>query len=165
MRRNFTRILVPTDFGAPSDAALDLAKTMAATSGASLHLLHVLEDPFMTSVFATEFQALPPADLREKWLERARTWLNEQLTPAEQASFRSTELVVPGPPAQTIVDYAKANDIDLIVMGTHGRRGVKHLLMGSVAERVVRAAACPVLTVRDHGDVRTVTPATTSAVV
>ena len=164
MTRNFRRILVPTDFGAPSNAALGLAKTMAAMSGASLHLLHVLENPFMTSAFATEFQALPPADLRQKWRESARTWLNEQLTPAEQASFRSTELVVPGPPARTIVDYAKANDIDLIVMGTHGRSGVKHLLLGSVSERVVRTAACPVLTVRDYGVVRTATVESMSAV-
>jgi nucleotide-binding universal stress UspA family protein len=69
-----------------------------------------------------------------------------------------------GTPARTIVEHAKASGIDLIVMGTHGRGGVEHLLMGSVAERVVRSAVCPVLTVRDNGAVRTATVETASAV-
>ena len=69
-----------------------------------------------------------------------------------------------GTPARTIVEHAKANDIDLIVMGTHGRGGVEQLLMGSVAERVVRLASCPVLTVRDNGAVRAVRAETASAV-
>lgn len=164
MTGDFTRILVPTDFSAPSNAALALAKKLAAMSGASLHLMHVLEDPFTTSAYATEFHALPPADLREKWLEGARTLLSTQLPPEEQTSFRSTEVVIFGSPARAIVEHAKANGIDLIVMGTHGRGGVDHLLMGSVAERVVRSAECPVLTVRDNGTVRKAPAETTTAV-
>jgi nucleotide-binding universal stress UspA family protein len=162
MTRNFTRILVPTDFSAPSNAALVLAKRMAAMSGASLHLLHVLEDP-MTSAGAVGLYT-PTADLREKWLEGARALLTTQLTPSEQASFHGTALVMVGSPSRTIVRYAEANDIDLIVMGTHGRDGVEHVLIGSVAERVVRAATCPVLTVRDHGAVRTSNVENASAV-
>jgi universal stress protein A len=152
MNRNFTRILVPTDFSAPSHAALALAKRMATTSGASLHLIHVLEDPL--AAYAAEVYVSPPAGIRESWLEGAKALLEEQLTPDERASLRSTELVVFGTPAREIVNQASANDIDLIVMGTHGRGGVHHLLMGSIAERVVRAARCPVLTVRDTGKVR-----------
>ncbi len=154
MNHNFTRILVPTDFSAPSNAALALAKRMATTSGASLHLIHVLHDPFATAAYTTDFYTPPPEGIRKSWLEGAKALLEAQLTPDERASFRSTQLVVFGTPARDIVDHAAANDIDLIVMGTHGRGGVQHLLMGSVAERVVRTAACPVLTVRDTGKVR-----------
>jgi universal stress protein A len=154
LTRSFTRILVPTDFSAASNAALALAKRIAATSGASLHLLHVLEDPFAAAAYAAEVYAPPPAGLRESWLERAKALLDAELTPDERANFRSTQLVVFGTPARNIVDDAAANGIDLIVMGTHGRGGVQHLLMGSVAERVVRTAPCPVLTVRDTGKVR-----------
>jgi nucleotide-binding universal stress UspA family protein len=163
MTCNFTRILVPTDFSAPSTAALTLAKRMAAMSGASLHLLHVLDDT-MTTAAATVGVYAPTADLRNKWLEGARDLLGTQLTPEEQASFRSTEVVMFGTPARTIVEHAKATGIDLIVMGTHGRGAVEHILMGSVAERVVRSAVCPVLTVRDNGAVRTATAESDAAV-
>jgi universal stress protein A len=164
MTRNFTRILVPTDFSAPSNAALTLAKKVATMSGASLHLLHVVEDPFATPAYVADGFVPPPPELRERWLQGARTLLCTQLTPEEQASFRSTQSVMFGAPARTIVAHAKASGIDLIVMGTHGRGAVQHLLMGSVAERVVRSAVCPVLTVRDNGSVRTAVAKTTSAV-
>ena len=154
MTGNFTRILVPTDFSAASNAALALAKRTARTSGASLHLLHVLEDPFAAAAYAADVYAPLPAGIRESWLEGAKALLEAQLTPDERASLRGTQSVVFGTPAREIVDHAAANDIDLIVMGTHGRGGVQHLLVGSVAERVVRAAPCPVLTVRDTGKVR-----------
>jgi nucleotide-binding universal stress UspA family protein len=163
MTGQFTRILVPTDFSAPSNVALTLAKRIAAISGASLHLLHVLEDSMTTAAAAVGVYE-PTAQLRDKWLEGARALLSTQLTPEEQASFRSTQLVMFGTPARTIVEHAKTNDIDLIVMGTHGRGGVEHALMGSVAERVVRSAVCPVLTVRDNGAVRTAKAETASAV-
>ena len=163
MTRNFTRILVPTDFSAPSNAALTLAKRMAAMSGASLHLLHVLDDSMTTAAAAVGVHA-PTAELREKWLEGARTLLSTQLTPEEQASFRSTEVVMFGTPARTIVEHAKESGIDLIVIRTHGRGGVEHVLIGSVAERVVRSAVCPVLTVRENGAVRAATAETAVAV-
>jgi nucleotide-binding universal stress UspA family protein len=161
MTRNFTRILVPTDFSAPSNAALALAKKMAAMSGASLHLLHVVEDPCASPA---EIYAPPPTELRDRWLEGARSLLSTQLTAGEQASLRSTQSVMFGAPARTIVDHAKANGVDLIVMGTHGRGFAEHVLMGSVAERVVRLAVCPVLTVKDNGAVRTAARETASAV-
>jgi nucleotide-binding universal stress UspA family protein len=154
MTSQFTRILVPIDFSAASNAALALAKRMATTSGASLDLLHVLEDPFNAAAYATDVYAAPPAGLTDSWLEGAQGLLDTQLTPDEQVFFRSTQEARFGSPARDIVNYAAANDIDLIVMGTHGHGGVHHLLVGSVTERVVRAAPCPVLTVRDSGKVR-----------
>jgi len=150
MTRDFTRILVPTDFSAPSNGALASAKTLATRFGASLHLLHVLDDPFVAGAFAADVYAPPPAGLRESWLKGAETLLATQLAPEEKADFHSTTAVVFGPPARAIVEYAGTHGIDLIVMGTHGRGGMAHLLIGSVAERVVRTALCPVMTVREE---------------
>jgi nucleotide-binding universal stress UspA family protein len=148
MTRSVTTILVPTDFSAPSDAALEYATTLAAKLGASLHLLHVFEDPYVTGgAFAAEMYAPVPADLREALLNEAKTRLEERVAGLDDC-FRVTADVYTGPTAKAITEYAKTNAIDLIVMGTHGRGGMAHLLMGSVAERIVRTAPCPVLTVR-----------------
>jgi nucleotide-binding universal stress UspA family protein len=147
MTRTITRILVPTDFSAPSDAALDFAKTIAATFGASLHLLHVFEDPFVTGAFASEAYVPMPADTRAVLLDDARTRLAHRLPAEDQGRYHGTSEIVTGVSAPTIIDFARDNEIDLIVMGTHGRTGMAHLLLGSVAERVVRLAPCPVLTV------------------
>lgn len=147
MQRTFTRILVPTDFSEPSDAALDYAKTLAEKFGASLHLLHVFEDPFVTGAFAAEMYVPVPPETRDALIADARKNLVERVPEGDSARFFATTEVVTGLSARAIVDYTVANDIDLIVMGTHGRGGLAHLFMGSVAERVVRTAPCPVLTV------------------
>lgn len=149
MTRDLARILVATDFSAPSNAALEFAKTLATRFGASLLLLHVVEDPYLTAAFAPEVYAPPPPGLRESWLAGAEKLLSTQLTADEQAQFHSTTAAVFGAPAKEIVAFASTHDIDMIVMGTHGRSGMAHLLMGSVAERVVRTAPCPVLTMRE----------------
>ncbi len=149
MARTLTRILVPTDFSDTSDAALAYAKTLAGQLGASLHLLHVFADPYAVATYSPEVYAPLPPDVRERTLEDIETRLQERLDPTEQRRFRGTTEVVTGLTAKQIVRYAAAHDIDLIVMGTHGRRGVAHLLLGSVAEHVVRTAECPVLTVRE----------------
>jgi nucleotide-binding universal stress UspA family protein len=147
MKPTIRRILVPTDFSAPSDAALDFAKTIATTFGASLHLLHVFEDPFVTGAFAAEAYAPMPPATRAALLADARARLKHRLTQDEQARFDASAELVTGVSAMAIVEYARDHEIDLIVMGTHGRTGMAHLLIGSVAERVVRLAPCPVLTV------------------
>ena len=147
MAATITRILVATDFSAASDAALAFARTLASRFGASLHLLHILEDPYVTGAFAPEVYAPPPAGLRESWLRSAEATMAMLVTEADTAAFNITTDVVFGPIAHTIVERASQIGADLIVMGTHGRGGVAHLLMGSVAERVVRTAGCPVLTV------------------
>jgi nucleotide-binding universal stress UspA family protein len=163
MTRTFTRILVPTDFSEFADAALDYAKTLAATFGASLHLLHVFEDPYATpGAFAGDPYLAFPDDLREAVVAEARRQFEARMTSDEQARFAATTEVLMGPTARTIVDYADARQADLIVIGTHGRTGLAHLLIGSTAERVVRTAPCPVLTV--HAMTRRVPAARTIAV-
>jgi nucleotide-binding universal stress UspA family protein len=143
----FKRILVPVDFSPPSDAALEYARSVAARYGASLHLLHVAEDPYRAfysaEVFVPEIEGL-----REEILSDTEKRLKDQLRPADVTDLHATAESIIGMPSGSIVEYAAGRDIDLIVMGTHGRGGMAHLLMGSVAERVVRTAPCPVLTVR-----------------
>jgi nucleotide-binding universal stress UspA family protein len=151
MALTVARILVPTDFSETADAALEYAKALAGQLGASLHLLHVFSNPYDVAAYAPEVYAPMPPAMRERALEEARECLLTRLTPAEERRFGGTRAVVTGLTAPQIVTYANEQAIDLIVMGTHGRRGVAHLLLGSVAEHVVRTAACPVLTVRDPG--------------
>jgi len=148
-----TRILVPTDFSAPSDAAVVYAQNLAAGFGASLHLLHVLDDPLTSGAFGSEFYVADPQDARMARLEDAKTRLAHRVSPG---GTPATTEVIFGRAAQTITDYAANGDYDLIVMGTHGRTGVSHLLMGSVAESVVRTAPCPVMTVRNVAEPITV---------
>jgi nucleotide-binding universal stress UspA family protein len=147
MTPTITRVLVPTDFSETSDAALDFARTIAETFGASLHLLHVFEDPFVTGPFAVETYAPAPPATRAAMLDDAARRLAHRLPPADKGHFNGTTEIVTGISAPAIVEYAREHDIDLIVIGTHGRTGMAHLLLGSVAERVVRTASCPVLTV------------------
>jgi len=147
MTSTIRRILVPTDFSATSDAALDFAKTVAQSFGASLHLLHVFADPVLSGGFSEAYAPMPP-DLRASLIEDAGKQIVNRLTAEERLQFRATTEVVSGFPAMAIVEYAQDHESDLIVMGTHGRTGMAHLFTGSVAERVVRLAACPVLTVR-----------------
>jgi universal stress protein A len=133
------RILVATDFGDASEAAMDYGRALAQTFGASLHLLHVMENPFLRPVQAD------PSQLKAAAAKR----LGERLTDDDRAALHATAVLETSDhPAEEIVKYAKAHNLDLIVMGTHGRGAVAQLLVGSVAERVVRTAPCPVLTVR-----------------
>jgi universal stress protein A len=142
-----SRILVPTDFSEPSDAGLAYAKTVAKALGASLHLLHVLPHPGLIA-YASDDCSLPVLPPQTSTLSEAETSLAARMSAAEMRQFRATTAVVTGLTASQIVQYASEQAIDLIVMGTHGRRGIAHLMLGSVAEHVVRTAACPVLTVR-----------------
>lgn len=143
MTRNFTTILVPTDFSHASDAALGYARMLAARFGASLHLLHVVDEP---GSWSEVYAALPEIQLRFSADAAKRL---EAMAACLQPPVHATSAVVCGAPVPSIVKVAESTDADLIVMGTHGRRGMGHLLLGSVAERVVRLAPCPVLTVRE----------------
>ena len=149
MAPHVTRILVPTDFSETADAALVYAKTLAAKLEASLHLLHVFQDPSTAIAFTPEAYVAPPPELRERALNDAWDHLHDRLDAQEHKRFAGTRAVIEGLAALEIVRYADTHGIDLIVMGTHGRRGIAHLFLGSVAEHVVRTAGCPVLTVRD----------------
>ena len=145
----FTRILIPTDFSAPSDIALEYGRIMARHFGASFHLLHVVDDAAVEGLIGPDALVPPAPDAHTFRLQEAMERLAHRVTPDDRASFRAHTEVIFGKPAQAIVDYASDNGFDLIVMGTHGRAGIAHLLMGSVAERVVRHAACPVMTIHE----------------
>jgi nucleotide-binding universal stress UspA family protein len=141
----FRRILVPTDFSAASGAALDTARLLADQFAASLHLLHVLPEMFDGAAGSELFISEAPA-VRTLRLMNARERLAHRI-PTELPRSTVTTEVIFGDPAETIAAYADDNHFDLIVMGTHGRTGIAHLL-GTVAERVVRTAQCPVMTTR-----------------
>jgi nucleotide-binding universal stress UspA family protein len=144
-------ILVPTDFSSTSDAAFDYARMLAERFGASLHLLHVVEDPLVNEAMVAEAYISEIPDTRFAMLEDARARLAHRLTEHDRVVLRATSQTVLGHGATTIVEHARARHASLIVMGTHGRTGLAHILIGSVAERVVRTAPCPVLTVRGEG--------------
>lgn len=140
---NVKHILVPVDYSHSGDAAMAYAASLAREHDAELHLVHVYEQPFayVDGGFATTpAPSVPPADLES---EEAK--LNE-ITPEKGVKFRRRFIV--GGPADELVNYAKEAGIDLVVMGTHGRTGLNRLLMGSVAEGVVRRSPCPVLTIK-----------------
>jgi nucleotide-binding universal stress UspA family protein len=145
-----TRILVPTDFSTTADAALEYAVTLAERFGASLQMLHVLNDPFVVDGIGAEAYIPETPALRNAMLKDARERLRHRAAPREPEVPIETEVLF-GHGARTIAEYAAERGVDLIVMGTHGRTGFAHLLLGSVAERLVRTAPCPVLTVR-HPD-------------
>jgi nucleotide-binding universal stress UspA family protein len=143
----FRRILVPTDFSPPSDGALDCARRLAASFTASLHLLHVLEEGPSAGALGSEMFVNESPGARSLRLTDARDRLKRQISDPLKALHATTEVIF-GSPAQVIADYAADTGFDLIVMGTHGRTGMAHLLVGSVAERVIRTAHCPVMTTR-----------------
>jgi universal stress protein A len=138
-------ILAPTDFSDYSKKALSDALELARTFGAKLTLLHVVEP----SPYLGEF-TLPTAgaDLVSNLERQASAALARMLPEAQRAQIEVIRSVVIGSPLRKIVEAAEAKHVDLIVMATHGRTGLSHLLIGSVAERVVRTAPCPVLTIR-----------------
>jgi universal stress protein A len=144
----FNRILVPTDFSEPSDAALDYARALADKFGATLHLLHVIEPGSMAGAVSNEAYLGTSPGIYEVLVKEAQAKFAHCVFPADRAKYGATTEVMTGVTADTIIDVAADQHMDLIVMGTHGRTGLAHLLMGSVAEHVVRTAPCPVLTVR-----------------
>jgi len=143
-----TNILVPLDFSDASHAALQYACRLADGLDASLHLLHVVEPAMVASGYMEVY--VPSPELFERFEEEGRQLLHDALTAEERAKYRAVLAQRTGQPAAEILDYvAGHSSVDLIVMATHGRGGVARLLMGSVADHVVRSAPCPVLTLRN----------------
>ena len=140
-----TRILVPIDFSRDADAACSYASALAAAFDASLHLLHVVEDPLAAGVWSSEIYTSEIAGLQINLVRDAEQRLRGY---ASGKAGEITTEVRTGNVARVVLEFAKEKAIDLIVMGTHGRTGLAHAVMGSVAERVVRLAPCPVLTLR-----------------
>lgn len=140
-----TRILVPLDFSVHSDAATDYAMELARAFNATVHLLNVVEDPMAAGAWSSGVYTAELAGLQINLARDAETRLRESL-PAGAAHV--TTEVRTGHAATQILDAARERGIDLIVMGTRGRTGLAHIVMGSVAEKIVRLANCPVLTLR-----------------
>jgi nucleotide-binding universal stress UspA family protein len=142
------KILVATDFGEPSNVALRYGRGLATAFGATLHVLHVTQDLYLMTAGGMEAYAGISPEIQAD-IERAARQQTEALLTEEDRRLLGAAAVTltSDRPAATIVEYARANRFDLIVLGTHGRRAVRRLVMGSVAERVVRTAPCPVLTV------------------
>lgn len=139
-------ILAPTDFSDVSNSAAGYAAKLAVATGARLHLHHIVPD-VMDGRSAVETPHLGHAlDDAEK---EGNAKLKELLSEHEKAALSLTSYVGFGPPADEITEYAGKNDIDLIVMGTHGRSGLEKMWLGSVTEKVLRHATCPVLVVRE----------------
>jgi len=134
------RILVPIDFSAGSEAALKMATSLVRDSGGTLILAHVEVIPLSAS--GGEYLYAIPEPPTEELLAK----LNAIVLPDSHVSVERR--LVAGDPADAIIRLAQTENVDMIVMGTHGRRGLTRLLMGSVAEAVVRAAPCSVLTVK-----------------
>lgn len=136
-------ILVPTDFSDGSQAALDYASTLAKAFHAKIVLLHVIETTTYTMTEA--MQLVNVYDVVKTAVEPV---LDQMVKDLRQTQMTASRVLVQGGSAHEIVAQAREVGADLIVMGTHGRHGVNRLFVGSVAERVVRLAHCPVLTVR-----------------
>jgi nucleotide-binding universal stress UspA family protein len=147
--RSFHRILVPVDFSLHSAEAICYAADIARSRGASVELLHVVEP--REYVFP-EGYAIAVPDPRDVNVETELAAAENQARAAGVVHVATKQ--VSGKAASAIVACAKEGDYDLIVMGTHGRTGVEHALIGSVAEQVVRNASCAVLTVRPDRETR-----------
>lgn len=144
---DFRRILHPTDFSAASRPAFARALALARRNRASLTILHVIA-PFAPTLGEGYVSPRTWEDVERQVRSQAQRELAKLVARARKAGVRATSLLLEGPPADRIVRAARARRADLIVMGTHGRSGLARLLVGSVAERVVASAPCPVLTVR-----------------
>ena len=140
-------LLLAVDFSDASLKATEYAVSLANRFGAALHLLHVIEDPV---VYLPMFESYPLPS-REQFETYAQDRLENWITGAEGEKLKVELHWRHGAPHIEVVEYAEDSQIDLIVMGTHGRGMAEHLLMGSVAEKVVRKAPCPVLTVDPTG--------------
>jgi universal stress protein A len=140
------RILVPTDFSEHSRNALRYGVALAEKFGAELHLLHVFQDlaVYQPDAVTVGPPVVPPI---EELTAAARAALDKVIRDHHLDKLRVRTEVREGSPVEEIVDYAHENAIDLIVVATHGRGWLAHLLLGSVAEKVVRKAPCPVMAV------------------
>jgi nucleotide-binding universal stress UspA family protein len=142
-------VLVATDFSEPAAAALAYGRELARSYGATLHVLNAIDD--IRWRYSLDMSPALLVGVQDDLEENSRQWLAKLLTDEDRTQLHARPVTfISGSPADTIVEYAKSAKIDVIVIGTHGRRGMSHMLMGSVAERVVRLAPCPVLTVREH---------------
>jgi universal stress protein A len=143
-------IVAPTDFSAHSENAVRYACGLAERLGSELHLVHILSELLPGGPDPLLMPVMPPQYYKETE-DRAKETLDRLLDPAWGVPGAVVTAVRWGSPVESIVSYAMDHRVDLIVIATHGRTGLSHVLLGSVAERIVREAPCPVLTLRDRG--------------
>jgi len=141
---NINSILFPTDFSEYNEAALEYASRLAAEAGAKLHLVHVHDTRDLSTAMGEASYLY--ASTWEEERRRAETRLKKLVPPDPAVAFEHHFLL--GLPDAEIVGYAIDHKIDLIVMASHGRSGLSRLVMGSIAEAVMRKAPCPVLVVK-----------------
>ncbi len=145
------RVLFPTDFSDLSLHVLAYARSFVESYGAELHLIHVVDEASMYWL-AMGPSSLPVGPSSDELVDASTAamtkFIDDHLSDIKDAVHSE---VVLGRPFMRIIEYARAQQIDMIVLGTHGRSGLQHALLGSVTEKVVRKAPCPVLTIRDPG--------------
>ena len=145
------RILVPTDFSEPAAAALKWATTLAREFDGQLYLLHVVPEPYAYP-WGSELSTMPLTDILAQSEQSAEERMRQLAAETQLPLDRVVTRAVIGTPVDQILAAVAEHNIDLVVLGTHGRGMVGHLLLGSVAERVIRRSPAPVLTV--HGEAR-----------
>jgi nucleotide-binding universal stress UspA family protein len=142
------KIVVPQDFSEYSLHALKYAVTLAGLFNSELVVLHVVEPIVYPADFSFGQVSIPA--MEEEIRKHSEEQLNELVTNEIPNSIKTTSIIKVGKPFIEIIDVAKAENADLIVISSHGRTGMDHVLFGSTADKVVRKAPCPVLTVRPH---------------
>ena len=141
------KILFPTDFSETSEEAAKYAVSYGKEFGAKVYVLHIVNERIISEGLNLP-RLVSVADLEEEMTKEAKKRL-QVLIPKEEAEGLDMEtVIVRGEPFLEIIRFAKEKDIDLIIIGTHGRSGFEHIIFGSTAEKVVRKAPCPVLSVR-----------------
>ena len=141
--------MAPTDFSAHSEESVRYACGLAERLGADLHLVHILSEILPVGPDPLLMPVMPPEYYKENE-DRAKESLGRLLEPSWGMPRSVVRAVRWGSPVEAVVSYAMEHRINLIVISTHGRTGLSHVLLGSVAERIVREAPCPVLTIRDR---------------
>jgi nucleotide-binding universal stress UspA family protein len=141
-------ILVGTDFSVCAARALAVAVSIAKPHGARIHLLHVLMEPVQTFDIAAALP-YPDSGARQEWESAAQARLAKEVKAVQKRGLEATFEMKWGRPSDVIMEAATARKVSMIVLGTHGRSALEKLLLGSTAERVVRLAPVPVLTVRE----------------
>lgn len=146
MHIELKRICVATDFSKPAERAFDYGVSFARQFNAELHVLHVVED-IIPTVPEPGLAMLPSQEIMEGLRKASQDGMKKLCETRPTSGVTIRQIIREGAPYREIAAYAKDESIDMIIVGTHGRAGLTHLLLGSVAERVVRSAPCPVLTV------------------
>ncbi|MBZ0108571.1 MAG: universal stress protein [Candidatus Scalindua rubra] len=143
---NLKKILCPIDYSEYSKEALKYAVSLAIKDKAKLYLLHVID----LRAFEDNFNVIRPTQITNEIIKHHKSRLLDFIPEKIRNELKVEVLVVQGIPFAGIIEISKKKKIDMIVMGSHGRTGITHILLGSVAEKVTRKAPCPVLIVKQH---------------